>query len=215
VTAGPTREPYDPVRFISNRSSGKMGYALARTAFRRGARVTLVSGPVAIDPPAGVDVINVTTAREMYDAVMEQRESASVIVKAAAVSDFRCVQQHDQKVKKDRAELCMELEQNPDILKELGHCCDHDRQLLIGFAAESENIEEEARKKLSAKKLDLIAVNDITSSTGGFEVDSNQVVLIDAHRSVKLIHTSKERTADLIWDHVVAGGLLKTPSTPS
>lgn len=212
VTAGPTREPYDPARFISNRSSGKMGYAVARSAFRRGAKVTLISGPTTLEPPAGVEVVNVTTAVDMYEAVMERYRDASVIVKAAAVADFRCAEQHDQKIKKDRSDLTMELVQNPDILKTLGEACDHDRQLLIGFAAESQNIEDEGRKKLKKKNLDLIAVNDISSSFGGFAVDTNQVTLIDADRSVKLIHTSKEKSADLIWDHVVVNNLLKSNS---
>jgi phosphopantothenoylcysteine decarboxylase/phosphopantothenate--cysteine ligase len=210
VTAGPTREPYDPVRFISNRSSGKMGFALARTAFRRGAEVTLVSGPTAQQPPAGVECVNITTALEMHQAVMERYEDKSIIVKAAAVSDFRCATQYDEKIKKNRSSLVMELEQNPDILKELGRLCDHKRQLLIGFAAESSNIEEEGRKKLLDKKLDLIAVNDISSASAGFEVDNNQITLIDSFQVVKLLHTSKLQTADLIWDHVVRNEMLKT-----
>ena len=210
VTAGPTREPYDPVRFISNRSSGKMGFALARTAFRRGAAVTLISGPTAQQPPAGVECVNITTALEMHQAVMERYEDKSIIVKAAAVSDFRCATQSDEKIKKNRASLVMELEQNPDILKELGRLCDHNRQLLIGFAAESSNIEAEGRKKLLDKKLDLIAVNDISSASAGFEVDNNQITLIDSSQVVKLLHTSKLQTADLIWDHVVSNEMLKT-----
>lgn len=209
VTAGPTREPYDPARFISNRSSGKMGYAIARTAFRRGAEVTLISGPTQLDPPAGVDLIRVSSAREMHEAVMAHFGDKSVIVKAAAVSDFRCRQQYDEKVKKDKSSLVIELEQNPDILKELGRVCDRERQLLIGFAAESSNVEEEGRKKLRNKKLDLIAVNDISSSSGGFEVDNNQITLIDANRAVRLVHTSKLKTADLIWDYVVDNRMLK------
>jgi len=211
VTAGPTREPFDPVRFISNRSSGKMGYALARTAFRRGADVTLVSGPTALAPPAGVKLISVQTAQDMHEAVMEHRSDASVIVKAAAVSDFRYAEQHDHKIKKDQSDLHVELVQNPDILKELGERCDHARQTLIGFAAESRNAEEEGRKKLITKQLDVIAVNDISSSAGGFEVDNNQVTLIDRDRAVKLIHTSKLKTADLIWNHVIDNKLLKSP----
>jgi phosphopantothenoylcysteine decarboxylase/phosphopantothenate--cysteine ligase len=209
VTAGPTREPYDPVRFISNRSSGKMGYALARTAFRRGAEVTLVSGPTTQPVPAGVHVVKVATAVEMHKAVMDNFKDHSIIVKAAAVSDFRCAEQFDQKIKKDSSSLIMELEQNPDILKELGELCDHDRQLLIGFAAESSNIKEEGRKKLHAKKLDLIAVNDISSAAAGFEVDNNQVTLIDSAGEVQLLHTSKLKTADLIWDHVITNKMLK------
>ncbi len=210
VTAGPTREPYDPVRFISNRSSGKMGFALARTAFRRGAEVTLISGPTAQQPPAGVECVNITTALEMHQAVMERYEDKSIIIKAAAVSDFRCATQSDEKIKKNRSSLVMELEQNPDILKELGRLCDHNRQLLIGFAAESSNIEAEGRKKLLDKKLDLIAVNDISSASAGFEVDNNQITLIDSSQVVKLLHTSKLQTADLIWDHVVSNEMLKT-----
>ena len=210
VTAGPTREPYDPVRFISNRSSGKMGFALARTAFRRGAEVTLISGPTTQQPPAGVECVNITTALEMHQAVMERYEDKSIIIKAAAVSDFRCATQSDEKIKKNRSSLVMELEQNPDILKELGRICDHNRQLLIGFAAESSNIEEEGRKKLLDKELDLIAVNDISSASAGFEVDNNQITLIDSFQIVKLLHTSKLQTADLIWDHVVSNEMLKT-----
>lgn len=210
VTAGPTREPYDPVRFISNRSSGKMGYALARTAFRRGAEVTLISGPTAQQPPVGMEIVKVMTALEMHQAVMERYQGKSIIIKAAAVSDFRCATQSDEKIKKERSPLVMELEHNPDILKELGTLCDHDRQLLIGFAAESSNLEEEGRKKLLSKGLDLIAVNDISTANAGFEVDNNQITLIDSRQMVKLLHTSKLQTADLIWDHVINNEMLKT-----
>ncbi len=209
VTAGPTREPYDPVRFISNRSSGKMGYALARTAFMRGADVTLISGPTSLAPPPGVTHIAVSTAQEMYDAVMDLYRDKSIIVKAAAVSDFRCSEQSAEKVKKDRSALVIKLEPNPDILKQLGAVRDPERQLLIGFAAESSDIEAEGRKKFISKKLDLIAVNDITAEHAGFEVDMNQVTLIDSSRTVKLLHTSKMKTADLIWDHVVDNNMLK------
>ena len=210
VTAGPTREPYDPARFISNRSSGKMGYALARTAFRRGAEVTLISGPTTQQPPVGVELVKVTTALEMHQTVMERYQDKSIIAKAAAVSDFRCAIQSDEKIKKELSPLVMELKQNPDILKELGKLCDHDRQLLIGFAAESSNIEEEGRKKLLSKGLDLIAVNDISSPNTGFEVDNNQITLIDSAQVVKLLHTSKLQTADLIWDHVINNKMLKS-----
>lgn len=209
VTAGPTREPYDPARFISNRSSGKMGYALARTAFRRGAEVTLISGPTTQAPPVGVELIKVTTALEMHRAVMDHYQDKSIIVKAAAVSDFRCASQSDEKIKKDQSSLVMELEQNPDILEELGRLRDRDHQLLVGFAAESANIEEEGHKKLIKKGLDLIAVNDISSTNTGFEVDNNQITLIDSSQVVKLLHTSKLQTSNLIWDHVVANEMLK------
>lgn len=213
ITAGPTREAYDPVRFISNRSSGKMGYELARTAFRRGADVTLISGPTSLPPPAGVALLRVTTAIEMRQAVMDNYRDKSIIVKAAAVSDFRCASQSEQKIKKDQSPLRMELEHNPDILKELGTLRDPQRQLLIGFAAESSNVEEEGRKKLMHKGLDLIAVNDISSDSAGFEVDTNQVTLIDSSATVRLLHTSKLKTADLIWDHIIANNMLKQPAS--
>lgn len=209
VTAGPTREAYDPARFLSNRSSGKMGYAIAGAAFRRGAEVTLISGPTALEPPPGVTCIPVTTALQMYEAVMGNYQKASVIVKAAAVADFRCSEQHREKIKKDSSALMMELEANPDILKELGTICDHERQLLVGFAAESSNIEQEGQKKLKNKNLALIAVNDISSDASGFAVDTNQITLIDKNRTVILPHTSKSRTADLIWNHIVDHKLLK------
>jgi phosphopantothenoylcysteine decarboxylase/phosphopantothenate--cysteine ligase len=186
-----------------------MGYALARTAFRRGADVILISGPTALDKPAGVRRIDVATALEMYDAVMAHAASASVIIKAAAVADFRCAHQHKEKVKKDNAELIMELEKNPDILKELSSVLDRSRQLLVGFAAESSDIEEEGRKKLHNKNLDLIAVNDISSDQAGFEVDTNQITLIDQHQEIRLPHTSKLATADKIWDYIVNNKLLK------
>jgi len=209
VTAGPTRESYDPVRFLSNRSSGKMGYAIARTAFRRGAKVTLISGPTTVAPPAGVELIRVSSAEEMHDAIMENYEDKSIIVKAAAVADFRCAEQFTEKIKKDTSSLIMELEKNPDILKELGTVCDRDRQLLIGFAAESSNIEEEGIKKLKNKKLDLIGVNNISSDNAGFEVDNNQITLIDSNQVVQLLHTSKLQAADLIWNHVIDNKMLK------
>jgi len=209
VTAGPTREPYDPARFISNRSSGKMGYALARTAFIRGGDVTLISGPTSLTPPPGIEFISIATAREMYDAVMAHYQDKSIIVKAAAVADFRCAEQSEEKIKKDRSPALIHLEQNPDILKRLGAVRDPEKQLLIGFAAESSDIEEEGRKKFLSKKLDLIGVNDITAEHAGFEVDTNQVTLIDANRTVKLLHTSKLKTADLIWDHVVDNNMLR------
>ncbi len=152
VTAGPTREPYDPARFISNRSSGKMGYALARAAFRRGAEVTLIHGPTHLDCPAGVRCIAVTTAQEMYETVLSAYKKATIIIKSAAVADFRCTETHLEKVKKDKAPLTMTLEPTPDILKELGRICDHRKQLLVGFAAESSDIEANGRKKLEAKK---------------------------------------------------------------
>lgn len=209
VTAGPTREHYDPARFISNRSSGKMGYALARTAFRRGAKVTLISGPTSLESPAGVECIRVESAEDMYTAVMKEAKSATVIVKAAAVSDFRSAETHEQKVKKQGAELLMELKHNRDILRELGTKIKTERQVLVGFAAESTNIKEEGRRKLKEKNLDLIAVNDISGNQTGFGVDTNQLLLIDGEKETLLPHTSKEKTADMLWDYLVSEKLGK------
>ena len=203
ITAGPTREPLDPARYLSNRSSGKMGYALARTARRRGAEVTLVSGPVALDSPPGIEVIRVNTAREMYNEVMRFRNQVSIIVKAAAVADFRPAHYETRKIKKANARSCIELMTNVDILMELGRNR-RKGQLLIGFAAESGDHENEGRRKLKEKNLDLIIVNDICGIESGFDVDTNQVTLIDKSGSVSLPLLSKEKTADHIWDHVVS-----------
>jgi len=201
VTAGPTRETLDPARFLSNRSSGKMGYALARSARRRGAQVVLVAGPVSLDDPPGVEVVHVTSALEMYDEVIRRSADASIIVKSAAVADFRPAQTETQKVKKQSAPDSLDLESNPDILAELGR----KRlagQLLVGFAAESQNHEVEARRKLSEKNLDLVVVNDISGKNTGFEVDTNQVTLVDHQGALPLPLLSKEQTADRIWDHI-------------
>ena len=203
ITAGPTRESLDPARFLSNRSSGKMGYALARTARRRGADVTLISGPTALTCPPDVQYVRVETAAEMGAAVLAHCNDASVIVKAAAVSDFRPVTMCAEKVKKEQAELQLPLEQTMDILKELGRRKKKDGFLLVGFAAESQNHAVEGEKKLKKKNLDLIAINDIGSVHTGFEADTNQVTLLDKNGSSPLPLVSKEQTADLIWDHVV------------
>jgi phosphopantothenoylcysteine decarboxylase/phosphopantothenate--cysteine ligase len=203
ITAGPTREPLDPARFLSNRSSGKMGYALARTARRRGAEVTLISGPTALACPPDVACVRVETAREMGEAVLARCHQASVIVKAAAVSDFRPVAMSAEKVKKEQADLQLPLEQTTDILKELGRRKKTEGFLLVGFAAESQNHAVEGAKKLKNKSLDLIAINDIGSVNTGFEADTNQVTLLDKNGVSQLPLVSKEQTADLIWDHVV------------
>ena len=209
VTAGPTREPYDPARFISNRSSGKMGYAMARTAFRRGAEVTLIHGPTNLRRPAGIRCLPVLTAQEMYDTVLEEYKEAAIIIKAAAVADFKCAEIHPEKVKKDKASLVMELKANPDILKELGKVCDRKKQLLVGFAAESSDIEEQGRKKLKKKNIDLLAVNNICSEQTGFEVDTNQLLLVDPKGATMLPHTTKLKTADLLWDYIIENDFLK------
>jgi phosphopantothenoylcysteine decarboxylase/phosphopantothenate--cysteine ligase len=202
ITAGPTREPIDPARFLSNRSSGKMGYAMARTAFLRGAEVQLVSGPVSLACPVGVQRVSVQTARQMHEEVLHRFEWSSIVVKAAAVADFRPAVEQQQKMKKDQIEKEMHLLQNPDILHELGRR-KKEGQILVGFAAESANLEEEGRKKLARKNLDMIAVNNICSENTGFECDSNQILLIDRNQARLLPMTGKEQTADMIWDRVV------------
>ena len=203
ITAGPTREPLDPARFLSNRSSGKMGYALARSAFRRGGTVTLISGPSTLPSPAGVNVEKVQTAVEMYRVVLEHAKNSSVIIKAAAVADYRPQKVFDHKVKKEHIDTQLILERNPDILLELGKR-KIPGQILVGFAAESENLQQEGMKKLQRKKLDLIAVNDIGGDSTGFEVESNQVLLIGKSGAESLPYTSKLHTADLILDRVVS-----------
>jgi phosphopantothenoylcysteine decarboxylase/phosphopantothenate--cysteine ligase len=202
ITAGPTRETIDPARFLSNRSSGKMGYALAACASRRGASVTLISGPGNLQPPVGASTIKVETALEMYEAVMTHSSSSNVIIKAAAVADYRPEESALHKVKKEEIETRLQLIKNPDILMELGQK-KLKKQILVGFAAESRNLLNEGRRKLQQKNLDLIAVNDISSSEAGFEVDNNQVLLIDADGEQSLPFSSKSDTADLILDKVV------------
>ncbi len=207
ITAGPTREALDPARFLSNRSSGKMGYALARIAKRRGAEVLLVSGPTALPTPYGVKRISIQTAQEMHDVVMEGCRDASVIIKAAAVSDFRPETTATDKVKKDDAEFILKLAQTNDILKQLGKDKEKGGYLLVGFAAESSNLHAAGEKKLKEKNLDLIAINDISGCNTGFEVDTNQVTLLDKSGFTELPLVSKEQTANLILDRV--GKLIK------
>lgn len=203
VTAGPTREPLDPARFLSNRSSGRMGYALARSAFRRGGEVTLISGPSSLTCPVGVTMVKVQTAMEMYNAVLAHAESSSVIIKAAAVADYRPEKIFEHKVKKEQIETQLVLERNPDILLELGKR-KKAGQILVGFAAESRNLKQEGMKKLQSKNLDLIAVNDISGESTGFEVENNQVLLIGPSGAESLPYTSKLHTADLILDRIVS-----------
>lgn len=201
VTAGPTREPLDPVRFISNPSSGLMGYALARALQQRGAAVTLVSGPTHLAPPAGVETVRVNTAAEMYDAVMERYSAADLVIKAAAVSDFRPREQEPRKVKKKEAGLSLNLEPTRDILAELGRT--KNKQLLIGFAAETGNAVAYGQDKLQRKNLDLIVVNDIGEPGAGFAHSTNRVTIIDRHGVVEeLPLMEKEELAGVILDRI-------------
>ncbi len=202
VTAGPTREPLDPVRFISNRSSGKMGYAIAEAAALRGARVVLVSGPVEIPAPEGVEVLHVQTAVDMYDAVMRHLDEASIVIKSAAVADYHVAQIPKQKVKKTALRLSLELDPTPDILAELGRR--KKDQLLIGFAAETENLLAEARRKLKTKNCDMVVGNLVSTDGVGFESDVNEVVLaLSTGEAIPLERAPKRRIADQILDHAL------------
>jgi len=205
ITAGPTVESFDPARHLSNRSSGKMGYELARTARRRGARVILISGPCAITPPPGVEMVNVESANQMHDAVLHHFISADIVVMAAAVSDYRPAQSMAQKIKKGSKSVDLKLVPNPDILKKLGKKKKKaKRPLLIGFAAESTDHVKEGQRKLKEKNLDLIVINDIIGKDTGFAADTNQVSLIDRdYQLEKLPLLSKEMCAEMIWDKVV------------
>ena len=178
VTAGPTKERVDPVRYLTNRSSGKMGYAIAEEAARLGAEVTLVSGPVNLAVPEHVTVIKVESAEEMYDAVMERFGDQDAVIKSAAVADYRPAKVLDQKLKKQESSLMITLEKTKDILKELGKTKTH--QILVGFAAETNDVEAYAAKKLKEKNLDLIVANDVTETGAGFEGDTNIVTLLDS-----------------------------------
>jgi phosphopantothenoylcysteine decarboxylase/phosphopantothenate--cysteine ligase len=206
VTAGPTREPLDPVRYLSNRSSGKMGYAIAEAAAARGARVILVSGPTALAPPRGVDAIHVETAQQMHDAVLAKLPAATVVIKAAAVADYRPKQAAARKIKKDEAVPEVTLEPTPDILAEVGKR--KGRRILVGFAAETEDLVENARKKLQRKHLDLMVANDVSQPGAGFDADTNAVKILDARGKVEELPVqSKRSVANRVLDRVV--GLLK------
>lgn len=201
VTAGGTQEPIDPVRFVGNRSSGKMGYALAAQAAARGAAVTLVSGPTHLDLPGGVEVVAVRTAQEMADAVLERFAAVDVVIKAAAVADFRPADPRDDKIKKGGAVPDVHLEPTIDILATLGKC--KDEQLLVGFAAETSDHLAHARKKLDAKRLDLIIMNDVSRRDIGFDADHNEVWLLDADGGEQhLERRSKPELAAAICDRI-------------
>ena len=202
ITAGPTQEPLDPVRYISNRSSGKMGYALAEAAAARGARVILISGPVHLAPPRGVEVIPVRTAVEMRQKVLDNLAPAGIVVKAAAVADFHLSKVPDQKVKKTAARLSLELDPTPDILAELGR--KKGDRLLIGFAAETQNLHQEARRKLESKNCDMVVGNLVGGSETGFESDENEVVLaLSTGDLISLPRAPKREIADRIFDEAL------------
>jgi phosphopantothenoylcysteine decarboxylase/phosphopantothenate--cysteine ligase len=201
VTAGPTREPLDPVRYLSNRSSGKMGYEMAREAIARGARVVLVTGPVAIFPPAKAELVRVETAAAMEEAVLREFPRADIVVMAAAVADFGFAAPSSRKIKKPDLPDSLALVRTPDILKSLGAL--KTTQFLVGFAAETEDLRENALAKIRAKNLDFMVANDVAAEGIGFDADDNQALLIDvAGRTAPTAKMSKRELSREIWDAI-------------
>ncbi|MCM3192978.1 bifunctional phosphopantothenoylcysteine decarboxylase/phosphopantothenate--cysteine ligase CoaBC [Priestia megaterium] len=199
VTAGPTVERIDPVRFFTNRSTGKMGYALAEQAAKLGASVTLVTGPTNLEYPKGVQVVQIESAQQMLEAVMQRYQEADVVIKSAAVADYRPKHVFDQKMKKQPGEAVLELERTTDILRTLGERKEH--QLLVGFAAETEQVDEYAQKKLSSKNLDMIVANNVTTEGAGFGTDTNIVTLYKG--------SGESRKLPILSKHDVATEVLK------
>jgi phosphopantothenoylcysteine decarboxylase/phosphopantothenate--cysteine ligase len=202
VTAGPTRENVDPVRYVTNRSSGRMGYAVAEAAARRGAHVILVSGPTSLDTPAGVERIDVQSTEEMHRAVLEKIDACSIAIFAAAVADYRPAQLSGQKIKRNSEPLTLSLEPTPDILASVAH--NKGQRFLVGFAAETEHVAENARKKLAAKNADLIVANDVSAEGAGFDHDTNIVTLFSRDgRDLALPRLTKTEVAQRILDEVI------------
>ena len=201
ITAGPTQEAIDPVRFLTNRSSGKMGYAVAEAALARGASVTLITGPVSITPPEGARTICVRSAAEMYKAVADNLSDATMVVMAAAVSDYRPTANHQQKIKKNGSALSLELEQTEDILASVTRQAGS--RVVIGFAAETENVIEGAKKKLAEKGADLIVANDVSATDAGFDVDTNRIALVSSEGVIEFPLLSKLEAASRIIDAAV------------
>jgi phosphopantothenoylcysteine decarboxylase/phosphopantothenate--cysteine ligase len=209
ITAGPTREDLDPVRFLTNRSSGKMGYALADAAARRGARTVLISGPVELDPPAGVDWVSVRSTEEMRAAVMARAPEANILIMAAAVADYRPAAVHANKIKRSEGRITLDLEPTADILAELGRA--KGNSVLIGFAAETVRLIENARGKLERKGTDMIVANDVTQEGAGFDTDTNIVTLVMRDgRDIPLPKMQKREVADKILDQATALCLART-----
>ena len=202
VTAGPTREDIDPVRFLSNRSSGKMGYAVARAAARRGAKVVLVTGPTAIETPGGVERIDVRSAEDMLRAVEARFPECTLAIFAAAVADYRAVEPSESKIKRTQDALTLRLEPNPDILATVAR--EKGERLVVGFAAETDSVAENARKKLAQKNADVMVANDVTAEGAGFDVDTNMVTLLSSDgRDLPLPRLTKAEVAERILDEVL------------
>ena len=200
ITAGPTREKIDPARYLTNRSSGRMGYAMAEAALRRGARVLLVSGPTALTPPGAAEVTRVESAEQMRDAVLNLLPQSTIVIKTAAVSDYRAKSVSAQKIKR-KGPITLELEPTADILKEIS--ARKQSQIVVGFAAETENVLENARQKLAAKHLDAIVVNDVSREGIGFDSDRNEVTIITHDEVVEVPETTKWEVAQRVLDQVV------------
>ena len=202
VTAGPTREMVDPVRFLSNRSSGKMGYAIAEAAARRGARVTLVSGPVALERPRGVETVPITSTLDLYREVTERAKSADLVIQAAAPADFRPLEAARHKIKKTGEGMTLQLTPNPDVAAQLGRD-KHEGQVLVAFAAETDDLIANARKKLDKKNADMVVANDVTQPGAGFAGDTNRVTLVTRSDARELPLMSKRDVADAILDRAL------------
>ena len=200
ITAGPTREKIDPVRYLTNRSSGRMGYALAESAVRRGARVLLVSGPTSLTPPSAAEVTRVESTEEMRNAVLQRLSQSSIVIKTAAVADYRPRSASGQKIKR-KGPMTLELEVTPDILKEMS--LKKTSQIIVGFAAETENVLENARQKLLSKNLDAIVVNDVSREGVGFDSDRNAVTIITRDDVVEVTETTKWEVAQRVLDQIV------------
>lgn len=204
ITAGATREPIDPVRFISNRSSGKMGFAVATAAIQRGAQVRIVAGTTTVAPPSGAEVIETTSAEDMRAAVLGEIDDATIFIAAAAVADYRAKHSSPKKIKNSETEMILELERTPDILKEVA-LNKKPGQLVVGFAAETDDVKSNARKKLSQKNLDMMVANDVSSEESGFDSDNNAVTILvrDNSLSIEVPLSSKPEVANRILDEVV------------
>jgi phosphopantothenoylcysteine decarboxylase/phosphopantothenate--cysteine ligase len=212
ITAGPTQEAIDPVRFLSNRSSGKMGYALAEAAIARGAAVTLITGPVSIAPPKGARMIAVRSAAEMFNAVKDNLADSTMIVMAAAVADYRPAAVHRQKMKKNGRAMVLDLEQTEDILTSVAR--ENASRIVVGFAAETESIISNAKKKLTEKGADLIVANDVSASDSGFDVDTNRIALVSSEGVTELPLLSKREAAEHIIDAALEIRRSRSLSTP-
>jgi len=202
ITVGATREEIDPVRFISNRSSGKMGFALAEAALKRGAAVTVVAGVTTVDPPPGVKVVNALSADEMLKAVASEAGHASVFIGAAAIADYRPAQREAQKIKKSNESITLTLERTPDVLSQVA-TSRANGMLVVGFAAETENVLDNAREKLRSKKLDAIVANDVSRADSGFDTATNKIAIITNDDSIELPTLSKREAADRVLDVIV------------